>query len=74
MGTAVVRNLFSRGDVENQKPNLVLVDNQELSKEELEEFKNVLDRYSKGDDHTRLSLWLCHRELRETFEMLDRIG
>ncbi len=74
MGLAVVRRLFNRDELETQEPNLEIVTREELSQEELEAFKDVIDRYAKADEHDRLNLWLYHRDLRETFEVLDRIG
>lgn len=78
MGMAVVKRLFAREDLEtlnpNLAPNLELDTAEQLSPEELEEFKEILERYSKGDAHERLNLWLYHRDLRETFTVLEQNG
>lgn len=63
-----------RSSTETQKPNLDLVVQEQLSQEELDHFKYVIYRYAHGDDHERMNLWLDHRDLRKTFEVLDQIG
>ena len=74
MSMACLKRWRSKGETANQKPHLELVGREGLSPEELESFRKVLDQYAGGDMHTRLSLYLYHRDLRDTFEMLDRIG
>lgn len=72
MSLAIVRRLFNSEDLEIHDPDAGLSAREALSPEELFNFKDVLDRYAKGDMHTRLNLWLCHRDLREAFEVLEQ--
>jgi hypothetical protein len=72
MSLAIVRRLFSSEDLEIHDPGAGASPVETLSPEELAEFKDVLDRYARGDMHTRLNLWLYHRDLRETFEVLEQ--
>ncbi len=57
---------------ENQKPYLELVDRKELNQEELDHFLNLMDRYAKADLHTRLNLYMSHRQYRKAFYALER--
>lgn len=55
-----------------QKPYLALVRQEDLSQEELDHFLGLMERYAKGDLHTRLNLYLSHREFRQAFYALER--
>jgi hypothetical protein len=72
MSFAIVRRLFNSDDLAIQEQDIEAGTGQVLGPEDLAEFKDVLDRYSKGDMHTRLSLWLYHRDLRAAFEVLEQ--
>lgn len=72
MAFAIVRRLFNSDELAIQDQDTEAGSGEVLGPQELAEFKDVMDRYSKGDMHTRLSLWLYHRDLREAFEVLEQ--
>jgi hypothetical protein len=72
MALAIVRRLFNNDRLEIQDLNTGADTGATLSPKDLAQFKELLNRYAKGDMHTRLNLWLYHRDLRKAFEVLDQ--
>jgi hypothetical protein len=72
MGLANLKRWGCGKETSTQRLYLGLVEQEELSQEELAYFLEMMERYAKADMHTRLNLYLSHREFRQAFYALER--